>query len=138
MKRFACLQFMAYAFENMNAWKGSRKLVVSVYQLLDSFPKFEKYALCDQIRRSIVSVPSNLAEGSGRISTKEQLHFYEIAYGSLMEAYNQLILASDLKYIEVENLNDLRPQIDTVARMLNGLRSSLLKKIEETTVNRKL
>lgn len=129
---------MAYAFENMNAWKGSRKLVVSVYQLLDSFPKFEKYALCDQIRRSIVSVPSNLAEGSGRISTKEQLHFYEIAYGSLMEAYNQLILASDLKYIEVENLNDLRPQIDTVARMLNGLRSSLLKKIEETTVNRKL
>lgn len=128
---------MAYAFENLNAWKESRKLVISVYQLLDGFPKFEKYALCDQIRRSIVSVPSNLAEGSGRISTKEQLHFYEIAYGSLMEAYNQLILAADLKYIEEENLNDLRPQIDKVARMLNGLRSSLLKKVEETTVNRK-
>ena len=124
---------MAYAFENLNAWKESRKLVISVYQLLDGFPKFEKYALCDQIRRSIVSVPSNLAEGSGRISTKEQLHFYEIAYGSLMEAYNQLILAADLKYIEEENLNDLRPQIDKVARMLNGLRSSLLKKVEETT-----
>ena len=128
---------MAYAFENLNAWKESRKLVVSVYQLLDSFPKFENYALCDQIRRSIISVPSNLAEGSGRISIKEQLHFYEIAYGSLMEAYNQLILAADLKYIEEENLNDLRPQIDKVARMLNGLRSSLLKKVEETTVNRK-
>ena len=120
---------MAYAFENLNAWKESRKLVVSVYQLLDSFPKFENYALCDQIRRSIISVPSNLAEGSGRISIKEQLHFYEIAYGSLMEAYNQLILASDLKYIEDENLNDLRPQIDTVARMLNGLRSSLIKTV---------
>ena len=120
---------MAYAFENLNAWKESRKLVVSVYQLLDSFPKFENYALCDQIRRSIISVPSNLAEGSGRISTKEQLHFYEIAYGSLMEAYNQLILASDLKYIEDQNLNDLRPQIDTVARMLNGLRSSLIKTV---------
>ena len=120
---------MAYAFENLNAWKESRKLVVSVYQLLDSFPKFENYALCDQIRRSIISVPSNLAEGSGRISTKEQLHFYEIAYGSLMEAYNQLILASDLKYIEDENLNDLRPQIDTVARMLNGLRTSLIKAV---------
>ena len=123
------LQFMAYAFENLNAWKESRKLVVSVYQLLDSFPKFENYALCDQIRRSIISVPSNLAEGSGRISIKEQLHFYEIAYGSLMEAYNQLILASDLKYIEDENLNDLRPQIDTVARMLNGLRSALIKAV---------
>ena len=96
---------MAYAFENMNAWKEARILVKKVYQLLDNFPKFEKYALCDQIRRSIVSVPSNLAEGSGRISTKEQLHFYEIAYGSLMEAYNQLILASDLNYIGEASLN---------------------------------
>lgn len=120
---------MAYAFENLNAWKEARKLVVSVYQLLDGFPRFEKYALCDQIRRSIVSVPSNLAEGSGRISPKEQLHFYEISYGSLMEAYNQLILATDLKYIGEDNLDNLRPQIDTVARMLNGLRASLIKKI---------
>ena len=120
---------MTYAFERLNAWKEARKLVVQVYQLLDKFPKFEKYALCDQIRRSIVSTPSNIAEGSGRISPKEQLHFYEIAYGSLMEAYNQLILASDLKYIDIQNLNDLQPQIDIVARMLNGLRASLLKKI---------
>ena len=120
---------MAYAFENLSAWKESRKLVMIVYQLLDRFPKFENYALCDQIRRSIVSVPSNLAEGSGRISAKEQLHFYEISYGSLMEAYNQLILAADLKYIGEENLEDLKPQIDSVARMLNGLRSSLLKKL---------
>lgn len=118
-----------YSFENLNAWKEARKLVVSVYQLLDGFPKFEKYALCDQIRRSIVSVPSNLAEGSGRISPKEQLHFYEISYGSLMEAYNQLILATDLRYIGEDNLENLRPQIDTVARMLNGLRASLIKKI---------
>lgn len=93
--------------------------------------RFENYALCDQIRRAIVSVPSNLAEGSGRISIKEQLHFYEIAYGSLMEAYNQLIIASDLKYIGDNSLRDLEPQIDTVARMMNGLRSSLKKKIEE-------
>lgn len=120
---------MAYAFENLNAWQEARKLVVSVYQLLDSFPNFEKYALCDQIRRSIVSVPSNLAEGSGRISIKEQLHFYEIAYGSLMEAYNQLIITADLKYIKEENLHGLRPQIDSVARKLNGLHASLLKQL---------
>ena len=88
---------MAYAFEDLNAWKES----------------------------------SNLAEGSGRISIKEQLHFYEIAYGSLMEAYNQLILASDLNYIEENHLNGLRPQINTVARMMNGLRSSLLKKLND-------
>ena len=118
-----------YSFENMNAWQEARKLVVEVYQLLDNFPNFEKYALCDQIRRAIVSVPSNLAEGSGRTSLKEQLHFYEISYGSLMETYNQLIIASDLKYIGEDSLDSLRPQIDTVARMLNGLRSSLLNKL---------
>ena len=122
-----------YAFENLDAWKESRKLVVAVYQLLDKFPNFERYALCDQIRRSIVSVPSNLAEGSGRISPKEQLHFYEISYGSLMESYNQLILAADLKYISKDELDTIFPQIDTVARMLNGLRAAIIKKTSTTT-----
>ena len=122
---------MAYAFEKMRAWQEARKLVREVYRLLDEFPKFETYALCDQIRRAIISVPSNLAEGSGRMSLKEQLHFYEIAYGSLMESYNQLILAADLKYIEEVKLKDLRPQIDIVARMLNGLRISLQKKLND-------
>ena len=122
---------MTYAFENMRAWQEARKLVVEVYRLLDGFPKFESYALCDQIRRAIVSVPSNLAEGSGRFSTKEQMHFYEIAYGSLMEAYNQLIIAADLEYIGNEQLKNIQPQIDVVARMINGLRSSLKKKIEQ-------
>ena len=121
---------MAYAFENLKAWQEARRLVVCVYQLLDGFPKFEKYALCDQIRRAIVSVPSNLAEGSGRVSLKEQMHFYEIAYGSLMEAYNQLIIASDLEYISKQSLEVVYPQIDTVARMLNGLRASLIKKLD--------
>ena len=124
-----------YAFENLDAWKEARKLVVAVYQLLDKFPNFEKYALCDQIRRSIVSVPSNLAEGSGRVSPKEQLHFYEISYGSLMESYNQLILAADLKYISNDELEAIQPQIDTVARMLNGLRSAIIKKL--STINSK-
>ena len=106
-------------------------MVGVIYQLLDDFPKFENYALCDQIRRAVVSIPSNLAEGSGRISVKEQLRFYEIAYGSLMESYNQLIIATDLKYLDENRLDDIRPQIDTVARMLNGLRSSMMKKINE-------
>ena len=122
---------MKYSFEKLNAWQEARKLVVSVYQLLDNFPKFEKYALCDQIRRAIVSVPSNLAEGSGRMSLKEQIHFIEISYGSLMEAYNQLIIANDLNYIDEPSLESLKPSIDTVARMLNGLRASYVKKLED-------
>ncbi len=121
---------MAYAFEKMRAWQEARKLVVEVYRLLDGFPKFENYALCDQIRRAIVSVTSNLAEGSGRSSIKEQIHFYEIAYGSLMEVYNQLILAVDLDYIAEDNLTNIQPQIDVVARMINGLRSSLKNNIK--------
>jgi len=116
---------MAYAFERMKTWQEARKLVVEVYRLLGDFPKCENYALCDQIRRAIVSVPSNLAVGSGRSSIKEQIHFYEIAYGSLMEVYNQLILAVDLEYISDDSLKGVQPQIDVVARMLNGLRSSL-------------
>ena len=119
-----------YAFEKMRAWQEARKLVREVYRLLDNFPTFETYALCDQIRRAIISVPSNLAEGSGRMSLKEQLHFYEIAYGSLMESYNQLIIATDLEYIDIEKLEGLQPQIDVVARSLNGLRSSLKNKTE--------
>ena len=120
---------MQYSFETLKAWQEARKLVVSVYRLLDSFPKFEKYALCDQIRRAIVSVPSNLAEGSGRSSLKEQIHFIEISYGSLMEAYNQLIIAADLKYIDEQSLESLKPDIDTVAKLLNGLRSSYSRKL---------
>ena len=62
---------LQYSFQKLTVWQESKKLVVEVYRLLDSFPKFEKYALCDQIRRAIVSVSSNIAEGSGRTSLKE-------------------------------------------------------------------
>lgn len=122
---------MKYSFETLNAWQEARQLVVSVYQLLDRFPKFEKYALCDQIRRAIVSVPSNLAEGSGRSSLKEQIHFIEISYGSLMETYCQLIIANDLKYIDEQSLESLKPSIDTVAKLLNGLRAAFVKKLDD-------
>ena len=121
---------MNYSFETLNVWQEARKLVVSVYQLLDNFPKFERYALCDQLRRAIVSVPSNIAEGSSRTSLKEQIHFIEIAYGSLMESYNQLIIAADLRYIDVNSLEALKPDIDNVARMLNGLRNTYAEKLK--------
>ena len=62
------MEGLTYSFEKLNVWQEAKKLVVDVYNLLDNFPLFEKYALCDQIRRAIVSVPSNIAEGSGRRS----------------------------------------------------------------------
>ena len=119
-----------YSFEKLKVWQEAKKLVVDVYHLLDSFPKFEKYALCDQIRRAIVSVPSNIAEGSGRRSLKEQIHFLEIAYGSLMETYNQLLIAIDLTYITEESVEDIKPSIDAVAKMINALHTQKMKSLE--------
>ena len=124
---------LEYSFQKLNAWQEAKKLVVEVYHLLDCFPKFEKYALCDQIRRAIVSVPSNIAEGSGRMSLKEKIHFLEIAYGSLMESYNQLLIAIDLAYITEESVQSIKPLIDNVAKMINGLRVSYSKQLETGT-----
>jgi len=129
---------IVYSFEKLKVWQEAKKLVVDVYHLLDSFPKFEKYALCDQIRRAIVSVPSNIAEGSGRRSLKEQIHFLEIAYGSLMETYNQLQIAIDLTYITEESVEAIKPSIDAVAKMINGLSNSYEEKVEAQASTKQL
>ena len=129
---------IVYSFEKLKVWQEAKKLVVDVYRLLDSFPKFEKYALCDQIRRAIVSVPSNIAEGSGRRSLKEQIHFLEIAYGSLMETYNQLLIAIELTYITEESVEAIKPSIDAVAKMINGLSNSYEQKLEEQASTKQL
>ena len=125
------MEGIQYSFEKLKVWQEAKGLFVEVYHLLDNFPKFEKYALCDQIRRSITSVPSNIAEGSGRKSLREQIHFLEIAYGSLMEAYNQLLIAVDLNYINEVSVDAIKPTIDSVAKMINGLSSTYAKKLEE-------
>ena len=129
---------IVYSFEKLKVWLEAKKLVVDVYHLLDNFPKFEKYALCDQIRRAIVSVPSNIAEGSGRRSLKEQIHFLEIAYGSLMETYNQLLIAIELTYITEESVEAIKPSIDAVAKMINGLSNSYGQKLEEQASTKQL
>ena len=118
-----------YPFEKLAVWQLSRTFVASIYQLLALFPSEEKYALCDQLRRAAISVPSNIAEGCSRMSFKEQKHFIEIAYGSLMEVYCQLIIAADLGYISTEQINDLKPLIDKIAKMLNSLRASINKRL---------
>lgn len=121
-----------FTFETLDVYQKARKLVKDIYLLLENFPSYEKYSLCDQIRRSVISVPSNLAEGSGRFSLKERIHFVEISYGSLMEAYCQLSIANDLGYCSDEKHKELKIHIDEIARMLYGLRSSLLNRINKT------
>ena len=92
--------------------------------MLVAFPAEEKYALCDQLRRAVISIPSNIAEGMSRTSVKEQLHFLEIAYGSLSEVMCQLELSQELGYISLSQLKDLEDEYQTIARMLSGLRKS--------------
>jgi len=117
-----------FSFEDLNAYKFGRALVKSVYLLMRKFPREEQYALCDQLRRAVVSVPSNIAEGMSRTSPKEQVHFLEISYGSLMEVLCQLSLANDLGYISPEELKEQRSHISDTAKILSGLRASIEKR----------
>ena len=112
-----------FSFEDLDVYKAARVLVRDVYRLQHQLPKYEIYALGDQIRRSASSVTSNIAEGSGRSSFKEKSHFIEIAYGSLMEAFSQLQIAQDLGYLQQENIDKIRPQFIHVAKMLSGLKN---------------
>ena len=119
-----------FSFEDLNAYKYARALVKSVYVLIRKLPREELYALGDQLRRAVVSVPSNIAEGMSRISDKEKVHFLEISYGSLMEVLCQLTLANDLEYISEEELLKEREHISDTAKILSGLRASIQKRSE--------
>lgn len=120
---------LEFSFEKLDVWQESRALVKSIYTILRNFPAEEKFALCDQLRRAVVSVPSNIAEGSGRMSVKEKIHFLEVAFGSLMETFCQMQIARDLEYISDEQLLDVKAKILQISKMLTGLRNSLLKRL---------
>lgn len=108
-----------YAFENLNVWQDARKLTSEIYEITKEFPDYERYAMANQIRRAAVSVCSNIAEGSGRSSLKDRQNFYRIAYASLMEVFNQLLISMDLEYIDEKVINDkIRPQIENISLVL--------------------
>lgn len=112
-----------YNYKDLDLYKAAKDLVLSVYALLRKFPKEEQYALCDQLRRAAISIPSNIAEGMGRVSTKEQIHFLEIAYGSLREVDCQLDIANDLAYISDEELIEIENKLEKVAALIAGMRN---------------
>jgi four helix bundle protein len=110
-----------------------------VYALIKKFPREEQYALCDQLRRAAVSIPSNIAEGMGRVSDKEKAHFLEIAYGSLMEVECQLDIALKLNYITENEYLEIDKESVELERLLSGLHSSVRKKnFKLSTLNFKL
>lgn len=111
-----------FSFEGLKVWQEARLLTKLVYQFTLRLPDYEKYALGNQIRRAMISVTSNIAEGSARFSYKEKIHFLEIAYGSLAEVYNQLVVGSDMDYFSFEEIESLKPAFEFVAKLIRGLK----------------
>ncbi len=105
-------------YKELDIWVQARVLVKTVYVLTKSFPRDEQFSLTSQVRRCVISVPSNIAEGCGRQSNKETIHFLHIARGSLFELETQLILAGDLNYIS--DVDNVLKEIERVKKLLNG------------------
>lgn len=110
-----------YSFTNLRAWDEAYMLTLQVYKLLESYPKAEKFSLVDQIKRSAISITSNIAEGYGRRSYKEKMRFYYIAKGSLQELLSQLLVSKGLNFINDEQIAVISDNIDLVSIQLQGL-----------------
>lgn len=114
------------SYKDLEVWKKSMDFAEKIYKITSKFPKDENYGLISQVRRAAVSIPSNIAEGSSRNSTKEFIQFLHVANGSLSEIETQLELAFRLKYIEDQSF---QPEINHIRSMLFGLIKSLRKKL---------
>ena len=113
------------SYRELIAWQKAMDLAEGVYMLTSAFPREERYGLTSQIPRSAVSVPSNIAEGQGRRSTREFQSFLSIARGSLCEMETQVLLAERLGYLKTCNGSGLLDQAAEVGRLINGLLKSL-------------
>jgi len=113
------------SYRELAAWIKAMELVTNIYRATQAFPKEEVFGLTSQMRRSAVSIPSNIAEGQGRLGRKEFIYFLGNARGSLMELETQIIIANNLNYIDKSVMDDLLERTSEVGRILNGLLSSL-------------
>ena len=119
-----------FSYRKLNVYQLSKNLVTDVYKLVEKFPKAETYALSDQMRRAFISIPSNIAEGTSKASPKEQFHYIEIAYGSLMEIMCQAEIAFDQHYINQDDLSLIEEKIVSIYKMLSSMQSTLKSRIQ--------
>lgn len=112
-------------FRELNIWKESMTLAKSIFTLTKSFPETEKYGLTSQMNRCSVSIPSNIAEGTGRDSDKELKRFLNIALGSCFELETQILLAKSFEYIDLDKSTNLVNEITTIQKMISGFKRSL-------------
>ena len=114
-----------YSYEDLSVWKKSMNLAVKIYELTKHMPKEELYGLTAQMRRAAVSIPSNIAEGQQRTSTREFLRFLSIARGSNAELQTQLVLACKLGYFQSEQIRETMNLTREISKMINALMISL-------------
>jgi len=113
------------SYRDLQVWKESVDLVKQVYVATSDFPTSEIYGLTNQLRRAAVSIPSNIAEGQGRHSSKEFRQFLGIALGSLAELETQLIIANEVTYLDSDKLTPFLAALDNIRKMLRALSNSL-------------
>ena len=121
----------SYSFEKLDVWQKAREYVVFIYRLTDKFPEKEKFGITSQIRRAAISITSNIAEGSSRSSLKEQIRYIEIAYGSALETFCQLISSLDLGFISMEEFKIGNQLLKEITNKLNALKNSQIKRLIE-------
>lgn len=112
-------------FRDLSVWEKAVDLATEIYNCTNNFPKTEKFSLTDQIRRSVVSISSNIAEGAGRKSLKEFRHFLDIATGSCYELETQLTISKNLSYLDHSQFVILERKIVEIQKMLYALKKSL-------------
>ena len=120
-----------FAFERLDVWQLARRFVKYTYSLIDNFPSKERYNLVDQIKRAATSIALNLAEMTSRSSYKEQAHYSEIAYGSVIEVYCAFILSYDMEYINEQQMKEVTEQIGELSNKINALKNSQYRRSEE-------
>ena len=123
----------AKSYKELLVWQKAMELVKETYKLISFLPKEENYALADQMRRSVVSIPSNIAEGFERQSTKEYIHFLSIANGSKAELITQVEICKMLGY--VENITQIENLCEEIGKMLNATIKTLATKLSPLTTN---
>ena len=116
------------SFRELIAWQKAMDLVAEVYAATVNFPSDERFGLTSQLRRAAVSIPSNIAEGQGRNTPRDFVHFLSIAYGSLCEVQTQVLLSQRLQYMDTFSAEQIMEHSEEVGRILNGLSNSLIAK----------
>jgi four helix bundle protein len=120
------------SYKDLIAWNKALALAIDVHRLSDSFPRSERFGLTTQLRRAAVSIPSNIAEGAARRTTRDLVAFLHIARGSLAELETQLLLAQQLGYADIKRFEQLRPELDEISRLINGLIKGLRQARDQT------